>query len=399
VRRLQLTEYQTVPGIELSIEERDSLRKAITIAPSEGLDRHFDLTPGSLVGAVRTESLAVEIRPKIPLSRVLFLISYALDPSDWLETGFDFGEEESVVEAIIPGFVRQVRRALRRGILQGYRTEEDALATVRGRIRFDDQIRNRFGIAPPVEVRYDEFTEDIDPNRIIKAAVRRLGQLRLRSRVARDSLRAFDGALAPVSLVEFDTHRLPEIAWTRLNSHYRPAVELAKLILRSTSFELRHGEVQSTSFLVDMNQVFEDFVVAALRDALDLPKSRFCQGATLYLDRSRHIRMRPDISWWEAGQCRFVGDVKYKRLEAGGIQHADVYQLVSYTIAADLPQGLLVYAAGEREPGVHEIVHVGKMLTIITMDLAGVPEDILQEVGRTAELIRAMRRGQAHRAA
>ena len=30
-------------------------------------------------------------------------------------------------------------------LLHGYRTEEEALQTVRGRIRFDDQIRRRFG--------------------------------------------------------------------------------------------------------------------------------------------------------------------------------------------------------------------------------------------------------------
>ena len=32
---------------------------------------------------------------------------------------------------------------------------------MRGRIRFDDQIRRRFGIPLPVELRYDEFTDDI----------------------------------------------------------------------------------------------------------------------------------------------------------------------------------------------------------------------------------------------
>ena len=47
------------------------------------------------------------------------------------------------------------------GLLHGHCTEEDALLTVRGRIRLGDQIRRRFGIPLPVEVRYDEFTHDI----------------------------------------------------------------------------------------------------------------------------------------------------------------------------------------------------------------------------------------------
>ena len=162
MRYLTLKEYKPRTGVELSVEERDFLCESkIDVAPTQGAQGRYDLTSGSWIGALRTGSLAVEIRPKIPLDRVMFLISYALDPSKWRDTGFDFGVEDSLVEAVVPGFVRQVRRAFRRGVLQGYRVEEDALATVRGRIRFDDQIRRHFGIAPPIEVRYDEFTEDI----------------------------------------------------------------------------------------------------------------------------------------------------------------------------------------------------------------------------------------------
>ena len=400
MRNLKLKEYKPRTGVELSVEERDFLRESkIDVTPTQGAQGRYDLTPGSWIGALSTGSLAVEIRPKIPLDRVMFLISYALAPSKWRDTGFDFGVEDSLVEAIVPGFVRQVRRAFRRGVLQGYRVEEDAIATVRGRIRFDDQIRQRFGIAPPIEVRYDEFTEDIDPNRIIKAALRRLRRMRLRSRSATNLLRAFDGALASVISVEYDARSLPELAWSPLNSHYRPAVELAKLILQSCSFELRRGEVRSTSFLIDMNRVFEDFVVTSLREALGVTQHTLRQGATLHLDKARQIDVRPDLSWWESGQCLFVGDVKYKRLDPGEIKHADLYQLLSYAIATNLPRGLLIYAAGESERGVHEIVHIGKELSITTLNLEGTPDDILGQVSQLAERIKGMKSESRDRAA
>jgi 5-methylcytosine-specific restriction enzyme subunit McrC len=45
---------------------------------------------------------------------------------------------------------------------------------VRGSIRFDERVRKRFGIPLPVEVRFDEFTEDILENRLLKAALRLL---------------------------------------------------------------------------------------------------------------------------------------------------------------------------------------------------------------------------------
>ncbi len=400
MRHLQLTEYKPESAVELSVEERDFLRdNKIDVAPTQGAQGLYDLTPGSWIGALSAGSLAVEIRPKIPLDRVMFLISYALDPKKWRDSGFDFGVEDSLVEAVVPGFMRQIRRAFRRGVLQGYRVEEDALATVRGRIRFDDQIRHRFGIAPPIEVRYDEFTEDIDPNRLIKAAIRRLRRMRHRLPSTRNLLREFDGALASVSAVEFHRARLPDITWTPLNSHYRPAVELAKLILQSCSFELRHGQVRSTSFLVDMNGVFEDFVVTALREKLGLTMHTLRQGESLGLDEAGKIKVQPDLSWWDLSQCLFVGDVKYKRLEARGIKHPDLYQLLSYTIAADLPQGLLIYAAGEGERGAHEIVHVGKRLLIETLDLGGSPDEILGQIDRLAQRIKSMKSEARDRAA
>ena len=59
---------------------------------------------------------------------------------------------------------------------------------MRGRIRFDDQLRRRFGIPLPVEVSYDEFTDDVLANQLVKAAAYRLGRARLRSALARRGL-------------------------------------------------------------------------------------------------------------------------------------------------------------------------------------------------------------------
>ena len=56
----------------------------------------------------------------------------------------------------------------------------------------------------------------------------------------------------------------PQIRYTRLDEHYRPAVELARLIIENSSLELFGGRVTSASFLIDMNLVFERFLYVAL---------------------------------------------------------------------------------------------------------------------------------------
>lgn len=127
----------------------------------------------------------------------------------------------------------------------------------------------------------------------------------------------------------------------------------------TTSFELRDGWVRASAFLVIMNEVFEKFVVVGLREALALAERTFPQGAagrSLPLDQAAAIPLKPAVSWWDGERCAFVGDVKHKRVEASGITHPDLHQLLAYTIAAGLPGGLLVYAAGEAQPTLHHVV-------------------------------------------
>ncbi|MCY4369226.1 MAG: hypothetical protein OXF41_07345 [bacterium] len=390
---LTLREYQTRAGVTLSVGDRDVLRGIpIIVTPTTDREGVYDLTPGSTVGVLQTDTLSVEIRPKLPIDRVLFLISYALDVRRFGPEEFQFGGAPDLFEAMIPGFVAQVRRSFRRGLLRGYRVEEEALHGVRGRIRFNDQIRDRFGIFPPVEVSYDDFTEDTEMNRLIKAAIVRLGRMRIRSRDARKSLRAFDRVLGQVADVEYQRGTVPDFSFNRLNRHYEPAIRLAQLILRSTSIELSRGVVRSASFLVDMNKVFEDFMVTALREALGVTERDFPQGASgrqMWLAGDR-IRLKPDISWWVGGRCVFVGDLKYKKTDYG-IPNADLYQLLAYTISADLPIGLLIYAQGEADPIIHTIKHVGKRLEVVAVDISGPPDEILAEVSRIADTIRSMR--------
>ena len=197
-----------------------------------------------------------------------------------------------------------------------------------------------------------------------------------------------------VGLGSYRRGDLPEVQYTRLDEHYRPAVELARLIIENTSLELRRGEVAGAAFLIDMNKVFEEFLYVALGEALGLPGRQWKHEQGLSLDEAGRISMKPDLSWWpqwpaeNGSQPIFVGDAKYKKLEQRGFEHADIYQMLAYCTAADLSSGLLVYA-GEGESSAHKIRHAGKTIEVASLDLAGTPEDILAEVRRLAERVRA----------
>jgi 5-methylcytosine-specific restriction enzyme subunit McrC len=389
---LILTEYQSLRGVPLSDDQVVALRRlsaVIAVVPSLEASGGFDLTATSWIGVIDLGTVTIEIRPKVPLSRILFMISYSLDRRGWLESDADLEQSASLVEAVAYLFALHVRRAISRGVLHGYRNEEDALSVVRGRLRFDEQIRRRFGRFPPAEVRFDEFTVDIIENQLIKAALARLGRMRLRSACTRRLLKALTGPFQAVASVGFDDRHLPSVTYTRLNEHYRSAIALAKLILRSTAFDVRHGTVRATALLVDMNRVFEDFVVTGLREALGASEREFPQGAhgrTLRLDRAGAINLYPDLSWWIGGRCRFVGDVKYKRI-CGNASNDDLYQLLAYAVAANLTDALVIYSAGDPEARTYEIEHLHMRLHVLTLDLSTDPDDILGQLKKIVDRI------------
>jgi 5-methylcytosine-specific restriction enzyme subunit McrC len=387
-------EYQDSEPIRLSVAERDALEQvapALSVRAVPGSENLYTLNPGNMVGAIQLNDLRFELRPKLAIGRLLFLLSYSLKPGHWRDEDFGFEGEPELFEAIVQGFAYQLERALLLGPLQGYRFEEQSLQTIRGRIRIGDHLRSSFGLIPPIECAYDEFTDDIEINRQLKAAIQRLGEIRLRSPSSRRRLRVLQTHFANVNPVRYDPRAIPEIRFDQRTERFRGPVELARLILRSRSIDSRSGEVTGAAFLLNMAAVFEDFVVIALREQLGLGDGEFAQHATgreLHLDAARALKLEPDLSWWEGSRCLFVGDVKYKRTKpVSGVQHPDVYQLLAYTLATRRPRGLLVYAAsddfdgGERiMDGAHRIVEADKVVAVRALDLSVPPEQVLEQI-------------------
>ena len=395
MRTVDLREHERSGPWRLSLQERAALRRvlpSVAVKPADGAEGEYHLTPGSTVGAVEVGGMSVSIRPKLEIARVLFLAGYAMKEFKARER-FEFPEAATPVEALAPALAAAARRAFVGGLLHGYRTEEEALRTVRGRIRIDDQLRRRFGAAVPVEVRYDEFTDDVTANRLVKAAAVRLGRMRLRERRSRDGLRWIGARLENVSFVEYPPAGVPDVTFDRLNGHYREVVALARLVLRHSSFETGRGNLRAAGFLMDMNRVFQGFVTRALREALRVSERVFRgddRVGRVHLDEAGRVRLLPDLSWWDGTDCAFVGDVKYKTAD-GGVPNADLYQLLAYVTALDLPGGLLIYAQGEAEPVTHEVRHAGKRLEVRALDLSGSREDLLARIEELAGRVRALR--------
>ena len=360
------------------------------------------------VGAFSLGDRRVIVRPKIEPDNLFFLLEVGLPSEAWQAEAIDYATNDELLPALVSFFARTAETTLARGLFHHYRHEEDDLLALRGRIDFVRQFR-RGGVLVPMACSWDDFTADVDENRCLATAIR----LALRvhdvphddRRRLRRLLAALDGVAEPMATVALD--RLGRIQYTRLNEHYRPALQLARLILANCTLQDQHGDTAASAFMLDMNQLFEDFVTSRLQRELRGRLEVKAQTRS-HLDIRGRVEIRPDLTFRHSSETVGVADLKYKltdgessAADSGGplARNGDYYQLLAYTTALGLPEGTLIYCADVNENEAVEqqfpngslatstitVRHAGTQLHAVAIDLSGSPSDIDAQITALAE--------------
>jgi 5-methylcytosine-specific restriction enzyme subunit McrC len=383
VRRLTLPEHKARAFSPIARSTADALTATGAVKVSADLDGRTVLKASSFVGVLRCDEIELRITPKIGIHRLLWLLGHARDPSGWRDDDIvDLSTVDELVAAVAVSFHAAVRRALAHGVLQGYRTVEEALPLLRGRLRESDQLRRRLGLVVPLEVRYDDYTVDIPENRILLAAARRLLRIPGLPSTTHAGLRQLLATLADVTpLVAGE--KPPDTVPSRLTRHYQPALRLARVVLAGRSIDQPPGSTAASGFLFDLNKAFEDWLTATLRRALEPHGGRLRDQYRSHLDHRRQLRIRPDLVWERQSRPAAVLDAKYKRVQDDSRPHADLYQMLAYCTALGVPEGHLVYASGDTSAS-HTVREAGTRLRTWVLDLSQQTDHILAQVDRIA---------------
>ncbi|MER7079100.1 5-methylcytosine-specific restriction enzyme subunit McrC [Saccharopolyspora kobensis] len=387
-----MTDIELVENVPLSLPLGDSAGRALAgsgvveATPDLGSAGWWRVRAKNVVGvaAVRVaggETITVRVSPKVPINRLMFLLGYSRSFNGWRDDQVQVDDEPDLLPVFARVFALHAEQALQQGLLKGYREVEETAQVMRGRIRFSEQVRRHHGLLVPLEITHDEYTTDVAENRLIRSACEVLLRLPdgipgdVRTRLARLKLRLADVTPVPHG------HPLPAWRPNRLNVRYHDALRVAELVLRGESVEHRPGEVTVHGFLFNLAKVFEDFITVALRDALGQSGGYSVLQASHHLDDRNAIRMVPDFVHYEAdGTPLAVVDAKYKAQRPDGFPDADLYQMLAYCTALNLPEGHLVYAKGNAPHGAHRVRYAGTVLHQHAVDLdqpsAGVLADI-----------------------
>ena len=156
------------------------------------------LLSDSRIGIVWHDDWELRVVPRLDIPRLMFLLGYAADPRGWRDSVAAFGADDHLFGAIASGFAFHASRAIQPVPLHGYVTVEDRALTLRGRLRFADQIARWPGLPIPLELSRDDHTPDVAENRLLRGAAELLLRCPRVPDLARRRLLGIRGALEDV---------------------------------------------------------------------------------------------------------------------------------------------------------------------------------------------------------
>jgi 5-methylcytosine-specific restriction enzyme subunit McrC len=328
-------------------------------------------------GYVGTAALSLDttlrVTTKVPVANVLSLAGLAYHtlsiPTSLGDALLDPASDALDWLAVL--LIAEVEALLAYGMRQDYVVVQDELPYVRGRLRFETTaISARRALAA---CEFADFLPDITENRVLRAGLELLATQRLlpglRSR-AEQLLAGFQR----VAFIRPAVGQLPSWRITRLNRHYRPALELCRLLFDQLGATLDPGSLAAPACFFPMDIVFQEAVTALLRKRV--PAVARQRGGTHHPisgTPARPLTFTPDIVI--GSPPSLVLDTKYAapevRNQYGGWSfHNDhVYQATFYALSLGCPV-VLVYPRVNRTVDVaFEIGDVTVRLVTVDLDL------------------------------
>ncbi|WP_050615535.1 McrC family protein [Bacillus testis] len=343
-----LSEYSDdiiLPDYELTVEEREYLTEISIVNESRPWEKRFyfdELRNGlrirtqSWVGVIELDQARIIIQPKFNkgFTSLTEMMAFA---EEWplYRKQYTSGELEStnLLEILVRLFLQEVDLIIGRGFFKEYVTERNNLRQIRGKVDFRRNMKHNFNLPVRVYCEYDEFVTNIVENQVLLTVLSTVSRLPLQ-KDTKQQLNILRSQLEQICQ-EYKGTNWPSFHYHRLNAHYEQAHKLGEYLwkrLSASTFFERHTFYYS--FLIDMNELFEKFIVQLLRKYLPrtykvhhgkrVTKAILCNG-----DSYRYII--PDIVV-ENKQIRqmVVLDVKYKQYGKRKVENSDIYQLAFY---------------------------------------------------------------------
>lgn len=321
---------------------------------------------------------------KIPIRNIYYMVLYAWNKVKDMSNIEDkqIEELESFNDVIIELFIQEVSTILKRGIARDYVNIEEPIKIVKGRIDIAKTIRL---IQPNLNCYFDEYSEDIILNQIIKAILIRINGieaiLQSQKKRARNLLLHFSN----VELIYLDDTVIRNISFNKLNKIYQYAIDIGMLIYKNSIPTEEQGSYKFIDIMQDeerINIIFEAF----LKNFYNIHSKYNVHSRYYYFDwdpidnsnKALLPRMETDIEL-TLDDTKIVIDAKYYRnaftnkFESKKVISNNIYQMKTYLNQNlnkyNTLRGILIYPSNGYELSEKFLSKFGYTMEFRTIDL------------------------------
>lgn len=321
---------------------------------------------------------------QIPIKNIYYMVLYAWSKLKDISNIEDknIEEMENINDVIIELFIKEVSTIIKRGMAKDYVNVENQIKTVKGKIDIAKTIKL---IQPNLNCYYDEFSEDILLNQIIKAILLRIDRIEEVIPAQKKIVKTLLLQFSDVKLIYLDDLTISNISFNKLNKTYQFAIDIGILIYKNSIPTEAQGSYKFIDILKDeesINIIFEEF----LRSFYDIHSnynvnSRYYSFDWQPVENSNEAllpRMETDIEL-TLDDIKIIIDAKYyknaftNKYETKKLVSSNIYQMKAY-LNQNLNKynslrGILMYPSNGYELSEKFISKLGYTMEFRTIDL------------------------------
>ncbi len=304
------------------------------------------------VGIIQTKSLSIEILPKIYDNkndendiRIIFIEMLKpllnINEVQINKANLSTTKNKNIYEMFITLFVQSMDILIHKGIKSDYILQEGNQFFLKGKLKFNQHIKQNYIHKERFYVETDEYLQDRTANRLLKSTIALLLKKTNNyenKRNLRQQLFIFD----EVQLSNNHEMDFKKVNKYRGMEHYDLPLRFAEVFLMHKSFTSMRGKDNVFALLFPMEKVFEnymEFVLNKSKELLGIKKVRVNGYSGDYLLSNNLINQQPDyLLEMMDGNESIITDAKWKLFDITeskngrkiNISSADVYQVFSY---------------------------------------------------------------------
>jgi len=267
-------------------------------------------------------------------------------------------KNRNIYELFITMFIKSVDKLIHKGIKSQYLEKEENQNFLKGKIQFNQHIKQNYIHKERFYVQFDEYMPNRVENRLIKSTI----ALLLKKTRDYENKKNLRQQLFIFDDVDFSFNHESNIKRVNLHrgmEHYKMPIKFAKLFLTHQSFTSLRGEENVFALLFPMQTVFEkymEFVLKNSKEELRIDKLLVNGGKDEYFltkNNCQMAKLEPDYLLKMKDGKDVVTDAKWKVLEERedkkkncnkvSISSIDVYQIFAYLNFYDCDNTALLF--------------------------------------------------------